>query len=35
MGAKLLRIWFDKIDGFIETYDRIRYLYKLLLKCIV
>ena len=25
MGSKPLRIWFDKIDGFIEIYDRIRY----------
>ena len=25
MGSKLLRIWFDKIDGFIKIYDRIRY----------
>ena len=26
MGAKLLRIWFEKIDGFIKIYDGIRYL---------
>ena len=26
MGAKPLRIRFDKIDGFIKTYDGIRYL---------
>ena len=26
MGAKPLRIWFDKIDGFIKIYDGIRYL---------
>ena len=26
MGAKPLRIWFEKIDGFIKTSDRIRYL---------
>ena len=26
MGAKPLCIWFDKIDGFIKTYDGIRYL---------
>ena len=25
MGSKPLRIWFDKIDGFIEIYDIIRY----------
>ena len=26
MGAKPLRIWFKKIDGFIKIYDGIRYL---------
>ena len=26
MGAKPLRIWFEKIDGFVKIYDRIRYL---------
>ena len=26
MGAKPLRIWFKEIDGFIKTYDVIRYL---------
>ena len=26
MGAKLLRIRFDKIDGFIKVHDKIRYL---------
>ena len=26
MGAKPLRIWFEKIDGFIKIYDGIRYL---------
>ena len=26
MGAKPLRIWFEKIDRFIKTYDGIRYL---------
>ena len=26
MGPKPLRIWFEKIDGFIEIYDGIRYL---------
>ena len=26
MGAKLLRIKFDKIDGFIKIHDKIRYL---------
>ena len=26
MGAKPLRIRFDKIDGFIKIYDRTRYL---------
>ena len=26
MGAKPLRIRFDKIDGFIKIYDRARYL---------
>ena len=26
MGAKPLRIWFVKIDGFIKIYDGIRYL---------
>ena len=26
ISAKPLRIWFDKIDGFIEICDRIRYL---------
>ena len=26
LGAKPLRIWFDKIDGFIKIYDGIRYL---------
>ena len=26
MGAKSLGIWFKKIDGFIKTYDGIRYL---------
>ena len=25
MGSKPLRIWFDKIDGFIKNHDRIRY----------
>ena len=25
MGSKPLRIWFDKIDGFIKIYDGIRY----------
>ena len=26
MGLKLLRICFDKIDGFLKIYDGIRYL---------
>ena len=26
MGAKLLRIWFEKIDGFIKIDDEIRYI---------
>ena len=26
MGEKPLRIWFDKIDGFIKTDDGVRYL---------
>ena len=26
LGSKPLRIWFDKIDGFIKIYDGIRYL---------
>ena len=26
MGAIPLRIWFEKIDGFIKIYDEIRYL---------
>ena len=26
MGAKPLRIWFDKINGFIKFYGRVRYL---------
>ena len=26
MGSKPLRIWFDKIEGFIKIYDGIRYL---------
>ena len=26
MGAKPLRIWFDKIDGFIKIKDKVRYL---------
>ena len=26
MGAKPLRIRFDKLDGFIKIYDGIRYL---------
>ena len=26
MGAKPLRICFNKIDGFIQIYDRIRHL---------
>ena len=26
MGSKPLRIWFEKIDGFIKIYDGIRYL---------
>ena len=26
MGEKPLRIWVDKIDGFIKIYDRIKYL---------
>ena len=26
MGEKPLRIWFNKIDGFIKIYDGIRYL---------
>ena len=26
MGKKPLRIWFDKIDGFIKIHGRIRYL---------
>ena len=26
MGAKPLGIWLDEIDGFIKTYDGIRYL---------
>ena len=26
MGGKPLRIWFEKIDGFIKIYDGIRYL---------
>ena len=26
MGAKLLRIRFDKIDGFIKIHNKIRYL---------
>ena len=25
-GAKLLRIWYDEIDGYIKIQDRIRYL---------
>ena len=26
MGAKPLRIWFEKLDRFIKTYDGIRFL---------
>ena len=26
MGAKPLRMWFEKIDGFIKIFDGIRYL---------
>ena len=26
MGSKPLRIWFDKIEGFVKIYDGIRYL---------
>ena len=26
MGAKPLRMWFKKIDGFIKIFDGIRYL---------
>ena len=26
LGAKPLRIWFEKVDGFIKMYDGIRYL---------
>ena len=26
MGLKLLRVCFDKIDGFLKNYDGIRYL---------
>ena len=26
MGSKSMRIWFDKINGFIKIYDGIRYL---------
>ena len=26
LGARSLRIWFEKIDGFIKMYDGIRYL---------
>ena len=26
MGEKPLRIWFDKIDGFIKIDDGVRYL---------
>ena len=26
MGFRPLRIWFDKIEGFIKIYDGIRYL---------
>ena len=26
MGAKLLRVWFDKIDLFMKIYDEITYL---------
>ena len=26
IGSKPLRIWFDKIDGFIQIYDGIRHL---------
>ena len=26
MGAKPLRIWFEKIDGFIKIYNGVRYL---------
>ena len=26
MGTKSLRIWFEKINGFIKIYDGVRYL---------
>ena len=29
MGEKPLRIWFNKIDGFVKIYNRIRYLVSL------